>query len=110
MSLQFNLGRTLVEPLKLWTSPFNGSLNGPDLKTMVDYVIWCTSVQNPNFISIGSLLIGLTTNIECCILRHVEYENGSQDSILLERALGFIVELAEWITFLVPNIEAWLEI
>ena len=40
------------------------------------------------------------------MLRHVEYENGLQDSILLERALGFTVELAEWITFLVPDIEA----
>ena len=69
-------------------------------------MICCISVQNPNFISIGSFIDRIDNKYRCCILRHVEYENGLQDNILLERALGFTVELAEWITFLVPDIKA----
>ena len=34
-SSQFNPGSTSVRPQKLWTSPFYGSMNGPDLKTLV---------------------------------------------------------------------------
>ena len=30
----FDLGSTLVRPQKPWTSPFYGSMNGPDLKTL----------------------------------------------------------------------------
>ena len=32
---QFDLGWISVEPLKLWTSPFNGFLNGSGLKTLL---------------------------------------------------------------------------
>ena len=42
-----HLGQTSVEPLKSWTSPFNGSLNGPGLKTMSINTYTCGVINIP---------------------------------------------------------------
>ena len=44
MSSRFDPGLTSVRPQKPWTSPFYGSINGLDLKTLLHSPI-CTYVQ-----------------------------------------------------------------
>ena len=36
MSSRFDLGSTSIWPQKSWTSPFYGSMNGPNLKTLLE--------------------------------------------------------------------------
>lgn len=77
----------------------------------MEWTMWSIAPVSKTQVSFPKavLLTGLTANIECCILRHVESKNGSQDCKLLKRALGFTIKLAEWITSLVPDTEAWLD-
>lgn len=76
----------------------------------MEWIIWSVTPVSKTQVSLpnAALLIGLTANMECCLFKQIFSWNGSQENILLERALGFIAELTEYcMPSLVPNVEAW---
>ena len=74
---------------------------------VMEWMIWYVAPVLRTQVSLSKavLFVGLTANIECCILKHMESWKRSQE--IPEKALGLMAKLAECILSLEPDEKTW---